>query len=111
MRSNLAAGHLRDRITISTPTPTLDKSGQPIRTYAPFLTSAPCAARGVGGGEVIRGRQMHAEATMLFVLRHVSGVTQQMRATWNGSTLGILRAYDPIGDRVELHIEAKHEPS
>lgn len=105
---SLAAGWLDNRITIETPTATLDAAGQPIRTWATYGTaSLPAKVEPVSGGEIVRGRQVSAETTIVFTIRYLTGVTTQMRVSWLGRTFGIVRAYDPYGRQVEMRIEGK----
>lgn len=105
----IAAGRLFQRITIQTPTATQDAAGQPIRTWATFggTTSIPAGVEQVTGGETIRGRQVSAEATILFTIRWLSGVTTQMQVLYESKTWGILRVSDPYGDRREMRLECR----
>lgn len=104
----MRAGLLRQRITIQTPTATLDAAGQPIRTWATFGTAnLPAKAEPVSGGEVIRGRQVSAETQWMFTVRYLAGVTAQMRVIWGSRTLGIVKAEDPYGEQHELRIECR----
>ena len=100
------AGSLRSRITIQSATSTQDAAGQAVRTWTNFAASVPAKVESVAGGETIRGRQVVATATTLFTIRFLDGVSTQMRISFEGRTLGILRAGDPYGDRRELRIEA-----
>ncbi len=102
----IQAGELNQRVTIQSCTEAADAAGQLIRTWSTWLAAVPVKVESVAGGEAIRGRQVSATATTLFTIRWVSGVTTRMRLTYEGRTLGILRAGDPYGDRRELRIEA-----
>lgn len=102
------AGQLSNRITLQTSTETLGASGQPLRTWATFGTAnLPAKVETVTGGETIRGRQVSAEAAILFTIRWLTGATTAMRVSFDGRTLGIVRVSDPYGDRRELRIECK----
>lgn len=105
----MRAGSLRHRITIQTPTATQDAAGQPVLTWSTFggTTQIPAKVESVTGGERIRGKQVAAEATIVFTIRCISGVTTQMRVLYDSRTLGIVRVSDPYGDRRELRIECK----
>jgi len=102
------AGHLNNRITLQTPTATLDGAGQPIRTWTTYsVANLPAKVEQVTGGETIRGRQVGAETQIMFTVRYLAGVTTQMRVSWDSRTLGIVRASDPYGDKREMRIECK----
>jgi SPP1 family predicted phage head-tail adaptor len=101
------AGRKRNRITLQQATETLDGAGQPIRTWTTYLADYPVAIDQVTGGEALRGRQVSAETEIVFSGRWYAGVTAQMRVSYDGRTLGVVRASDPYGDRRELRIECR----
>lgn len=101
------AGRKRHRITVQQASETLGTSGQPLRTWTTYLADYPVAIDQVAGNEVLRGRQVSAQAQIVFSGRWYAGVTTQMRVTYDGRTLGIVRASDPYGDRRELRIECR----
>ena len=105
------AGRRRNRITLQQATEALDGAGQPIRTWTTYLADYPVAidqvTGGLTGGETLRGRQVSAETEIVFSGRWYAGVTAQMRMSYDGRTLGIVRASDPYGDRRELRIECR----
>jgi SPP1 family predicted phage head-tail adaptor len=103
----LDAGRLRQRINLQSATRTRDSSGTPIDTWADAIGPLPAEALAVGGGEQLRGRQVHAEATMVFIVRWRSDVTVKMRVIWGGLPWGIVFAGDPYGDRDQLRIECR----
>ena len=105
--AELKAGRMRHRIRIEQSSETQDAAGQPVRTWATFLPDYPVAIDEVKGGEVLRGRQVSAEASIVFVGRWYAGVDSTMRVIFDGQTLGIVRASDPYGDRRELRIECR----
>jgi SPP1 family predicted phage head-tail adaptor len=105
----IRAGSLRHRITIQEATLTQDAHGQPIASWGTLAggRNLPARVDSVEGGERIRGRQVAAEATTLFTTRYLRGITPQMRVTYQGRTLPIVRVSDPDGKRLELRIECK----
>lgn len=100
------AGEMRQRITVERCTSSLDAVGQPTLVWTTRVASLPAKVESVAGGETIRGRQVLATATTLFTVRYRSDVSVKDRVSYEGRTLGILRAGDPYGDRRELRIEA-----
>jgi SPP1 family predicted phage head-tail adaptor len=102
------AGGLNNRITLQSATFAPDGAGQPIPTWATWGTAnLPAKVEQVTGGETVRGRQVSAETQVVFTVRWLAGVTPKMRVSWDGRTLGIVRASDPYGDRRELRIECR----
>ena len=102
-------GRLRHPITIQRATRAPDDSGTPVDTWLDLATVwAEVVA--VGGGETFRGRQVHAEASLVIVTRYRSDVNTRMRISYQGNLWGIVYAGDPYGDRRQLRIEAKAAP-
>jgi len=88
-------GTLHDRINIETATEAADGSGQLIRTWATYKANVPADHQDVTGGEPFRGRQVSAQASHLFRIRTISGVTTEMRVLYSGSYYGIVNIKDP----------------
>lgn len=109
MQSRLAAGQLYQRIAIEEPTATQDAAGQPIRTWSALAGPAllPARVETVTGGETLRGRQVTADAQIVFTTRYRSDVTTQMRVVYESGYYNIVRASDPYGDKRELRIECR----
>lgn len=106
-KANSIAGRLRERITIQQSTKTRDASGTPIDTWSDFAVDLPAESIAVGGGEMLRGRQVHAEATQVFITRYREGITVRMRVVWRGLHWGIVSVGDFYGDRRQIRIECK----
>jgi SPP1 family predicted phage head-tail adaptor len=102
----MQAGRLRHPITIQSVTRAPDDSGTPVDTWTDHA-QVWSEAMAVGGSETVRGRQVHAEATMLFFVRHRSDITVDMRVSWQGRLWGLVYAGDPYGDEKWLRLEAK----
>jgi SPP1 family predicted phage head-tail adaptor len=105
----IPAGRLRERITLESATETQDAAGQPIRTWSTLESGIPAEVVAVSGGEVIRGRQVHADAKYMITVRYRTDVTTLERVSWNSLTLPIVAVGDPYGDRRDLRIECSKE--
>lgn len=103
----ISAGMLNQRISVEAAAWSQDASGQRIATWVPTFSKLPAKVESVTGGEILRGRQVSAEATTMFTIRYRAGVTTAMRVKFEGRTLGIVRVSDPYGDRRELRIECR----
>jgi SPP1 family predicted phage head-tail adaptor len=101
----IPAGRLRERITIQSAIEAADGTGQLIRTWATLASVIPAEVINVAGGEMIRGRQVHADAKYMITVRYRSDITTLMRVSWNSLTLPIVAVGDPYGDRRDLRIE------
>lgn len=110
MPTGLPAGRLRERIDIQSVTRTLDDSGTPVDVWADVAANVPAEVLAVAGGEQFRGRQVHAEANMVFIIRWRSDVTVYNRVVWNDGNYGIVYVGDPYGERTQLRIEARGAP-
>lgn len=100
-----SVGEMRDRITIEEATETLDDVGQPTRTWATIYLSQPAKWVPVAGSETIRGRAVEAGIKTIFIVRHQSGITPEMRVVHSSGTYGI-GYVKPIAGRqryIELH--------
>ena len=98
----IPAGTLKQRITLQTSTQTQqDASGQPVVVWGALAGGGnlPARVETVTGGETVRGRQVHAEATTVFTVRWLAGVTAEMRVQYEGRTLHIVRVSDLAGER------------
>ncbi|MCU0871778.1 MAG: phage head closure protein [Pirellulaceae bacterium] len=103
----LPSGRLRERITIQSASWARDAAGQPIPTWTNLATIVPAEVLAANGGETVRGRQVHAEANYVIVVRYRSDVTVEHRVLWNGLYLQIVWTGDPWGDRRTTRIEAR----
>lgn len=105
----MRAGRLRHRITIQESTPTQDSFGEVDDDWSEFATRW---ARVVTGGGVSRARERfandakYAEADVRFELRHIDGVTPEMRVVYDGRTFDIIAAENVNERDRETHIMA-----
>lgn len=91
----MRGGKLRDRITIQEATLAADGAGQMVPTWSTYQGNWPAEHRYVSGGETIRGRQLSAESSHLFIIRELDGVTRQMRVLYDSTYYGIVNISEP----------------
>lgn len=103
---------LPHRITIYRPNASQDAAGQPIEDSEIVAGEVPAAFTATGGGEQLRGRQVHADARGVFTCRYVSDVMRhspegrtELHVVWQENTYYILRASDPDGRRREMQLD------
>lgn len=105
-------GALRERVKFQSASDAPDDARQPIRTWADTShTNIPASKENVAGGEFIRGRQIDASTTAIFLIRNLSGLTPQLRLVHiqESKTYNIVRI-DPADDRGQfLMIQCKRE--
>ena len=94
----------RHRITVQTPTSTVDADGQPIVTWLNWLTNEPADFMPTGGTESMRGKQLEAGTKGIFKVNYRDGYTTQMRIIHNGTTYGITYANPVDGLRYEIEL-------
>lgn len=99
----MRAGWLRHRIALQTATPTQNAVGEPVDAWATTATVW-------GSVEPLRGREYidqataQAAVTTRIRIRYRSGVTPQMRATWDGHTYDIQAVVEVKTQRKELEL-------
>lgn len=107
----IRAGDLKDLAIVEKHNGTI-REGEP--TYArdedwePFIEKLWVQYRDVSGGETIRGRQMHADATGMaktWLTPETKTITEKMRLVIDGRKLNILSVMDMDGDRQTLTIQ------
>jgi len=101
----MRGGSLHERINIETATEAADGSGQLIRAWATYKANVPADHQEVSGGEPFRGRQVSAQASHLFRIRTISGVTTEMRVLCSGTYYGIVNVKEPFTR--EMWLECK----
>ncbi len=97
-------GTLRERVTLETPNPTQDASGQPIEDWLPTaeLWASVVTA---GARESIRGQQMDATTTHAVVVRYRTDLDTTKRFAWGNRKLNITKANDPDNRRAFMRCE------
>lgn len=104
----MESGKLRHRGTLESPPSTLTARGQIDRAVAwTTVATVRVGLRAAAAGEIVRGRQMVAEATHVLTIRYRSDVTTQWRMTIGARTFHFLAVSDPDDRRRELLIQAR----
>ena len=104
----MRGGKLQERIEIQTATEAAaaNGSGQLVRTWAAYKKNWPARHAYVSGGATYRGRQISAQASHLFEIRTVTGVTTNMRVLWQGVYYGIVNVKEPFTEETWLECKA-----
>ena len=94
-------GKMRYRITIQSPTVTLDDiTGQEKRTWDNFMLDIPAAKRSPRGGELNFAGVTEVVETIIFRIRYIAGLNERMRILFNSVYYGITLIQDVRdGDR------------
>ena len=87
--NSLRVGAMRERITIQTPTETVDSIGQTNRTWAALYSNEPARYDPISGGETLRGKQVEAGVTAVFTIHKRDSITSTMRVVHGSTTYGI----------------------
>ena len=82
------SGILRHKVTIQTATVAQDAMGQPKRTWATY-GYWHCNITPLRGREFVDSNSLQDEQTYKFQGRYVSGLTPQMRISWNSKIFEI----------------------
>lgn len=102
-----SVGKKRHRITVQSPTETKDEAHQPVVTWANRLTGEPASYEQVAGGEILRGRQVAANATCVFVVNYRAGYTHLERILFDSVYHEIVRIHKPEGIARFLELECR----
>ena len=98
---------MRHRVEIQNPVETQDAALQPITTWETFRTSEPASYEQTAGGEVLRGRQVAANVTCVFVVNYRTGYSTRQRVIFDGTTHEILRVHTPDGIKRFVELECR----
>lgn len=79
----------RHRIAIERKTQAKDAAGNATNTWAPFATDVPARWLAGPGREFMAADAVRAETVGRFVIRHLPGVTADMRVQWDGQTFAL----------------------
>jgi len=83
------AGKLRERVAWQQATETRNSLGETIVSWATFST-VWASVEGVTAREALAAGQMDVTITHKVRMRHLTGLTQQMRGLWRGRVLEIV---------------------
>ena len=92
----MQAGKLRHRVTIEQVSTAPNSFGEPVETWAPFVT-VWASREDLSGRELFVAQQWRADVTTRFELRYVAGLTPAMRVIDNGPLYNIARVADKDG--------------
>jgi SPP1 family predicted phage head-tail adaptor len=103
----MRTGKLRNLAKIQQNTPTRDTAGGEIAAWADFVSSWWCDLVGVKGGEMYRGRVVHAQADYQASGRYVAGVTAKMRVTLGSRTFDVMAVENVDNRGRELQLDLR----
>lgn len=97
--SYLPEGGLLDRrITIQTPSDTLNALGEPVKSWTSYAT-VWAAIEPISGREFWAMQQVHSEVTVRIRIRYLSGVLPKMRISSGGSKVYNIEAIINPGEK------------
>lgn len=100
----LNAGELDQRITVQSPSATVDALGQRVETWTDVAT-LKAKATPLRGREFFAAGAMQSEATVRFIIRYRTGITGAMRVVWRGVAHAIVaEPMDVDGQKVALEL-------
>lgn len=99
----MRAGDLRHRIVIQSNTPTRNDSGEPIESWSTWAT-VWAAVEPLSGREYFNAHQVTSEVDTRIRLRHVAGLTAQMRVSWEGRIYQIQAVIRRDERQREIHL-------
>lgn len=104
-RKGMRLSDMRHRVSLDTPTKTIDAARQPVTTWTTELENQPARYTQVSGGETVRGRQVEAGANALFTVNYRDNYKVEKQIRFRGQRFGILRIdnVDGIGRFLDLH--------
>jgi len=92
-------GKLRERVTVQIASGTTNALGETVLAWA-NSTAVWASVEGVGAREALAAGQQDTTITHRVRLRHLPGLTQQMRFSWRSRTLNIVSLLE-YGNRSE----------
>lgn len=104
----MRAGQLRQRVTIQQGTAAKDEYGEDILTWSTFAT-VWARVEPLKGDEFLAARQAAAVAMLdtRITIRYVSGVTPEMRVSYDGNLYNIEAVIDPDERHIEMQLMCK----
>jgi SPP1 family predicted phage head-tail adaptor len=97
------AGRLRERVTVQQAAETRNALGETVLSWSTFAERW-ASVEGVSAREALAAGQQDVTITHRVRMRHVSGMTQNMRIYWRSRTLNIisLLEYDNRSEHVAI---------
>ena len=92
-------GELRERVTVQVASGATNALGETVLTWADS-TQTWASVEGVSAREALTNNQQESVVSHRVRLRHLAGLTQQMRFSWRGRTLEIVSLLE-YGNRSE----------
>lgn len=92
-------GKLRERVTVQIATGTTNALGETVLSWG-NSTAVWASVEGVSAREALAAGQQDTTITHRVRLRHLAGLTQQMRFAWRSRTLNIISLLE-YGNRAE----------
>lgn len=102
----MKAGRLNKRITIQTATEAQNTYGEPIKTWAEYVT-AWASVEPLNGREYWSAKELNAEITIRFRMRYYDGVTPKMRVVYDSRNFDIESIINTNESNVELLLMCK----
>lgn len=99
----LAAGDLKDRITLQTRAPGTTSFGDPANAWVDAF-SVWAKPEPLQGREFFAGDQMAASVDVRFKVRYRSDITSRMRLVWRGQPYDIASVINTEGRDIELQL-------
>ena len=82
-------GKLRERVTVQTPSGNVNALGETVLSWSDYAT-VWASVEGVSAREALALGQQETVVTHRVRMRHLPGLTQQMRFSWRSRTLNIV---------------------
>lgn len=101
-------GKLRHKIIIEQATESQNSYGEVINTWATFTTRRASISN-LRGGESLKSNQVSSEASILFVLRTLSGVTTKMRVSYDSRLFDIVYVDNGNETQKETRLECTEQ--
>ena len=101
----LAAGRLRQFVTIKTPTTPTD--GETTPSFATLTSDDRAEVKAASGSESLRGDQMEATVSTVVTMHYRTDLTPRMQIIHGSRTLEIVATFDPDGQQRETVCHCK----
>jgi len=94
MNYTINAGELDRRLTIQSPSGSVDEYGNLIDSWSDVHVNIPCGVTFIKGGEVWETTQEVGNLTTDFKIRYFTGITPRMRIVFEGEFYDIKRVIE-----------------